>query len=285
MYLFFDSDVIINFLQKPKANYLANSLQDILDNKLASLLVPEQLKDELEKHVPEIAKVRKQQMRTYRKNASNLKYFFDEREAEEFERSLLLIDERKDEWDRFVDSVKSQIESLLEHEQAVLISNIPADLESASRRALSKSAPYIKNNNSIGDALILEAVLRFRKENPEGRLVFVTHNKNDYSDRECEQNIHSSLSEQFEEHKVEYSLTPIPIIEELQGKAVPESVKVNYLDYGPIVCVHSSEFPSDCVRCGSALQYTGYKMRYGNAGHVYTCIDCATEHMDVDPDY
>jgi len=285
VYLFFDSDVMISFIQKPKANYLAESLLEILDNKLAILLVPNQLRVELERNVPKIAKVRKQQMRTYRKHARHLKYFLEDQENEEFDRLLELMDERKERLDKFVNTIESQIECLLEHEQSISIDNIPLDFESASRRALIKSAPYIRNVNSIGDALLLEAVLRFRKENTEGRFVFVTHNKHDYSDSNCEANIHSTLAKQFQEYQIEYSLTPIPIIEELQKKDVPESVKVSYLDYGPIVFVHSAEFPSGCVRCGGTMEYTGYKVRYGSAGHVYTCVDCATEHMAVDPDY
>jgi hypothetical protein len=103
------------------------------------------------------------------------------------------------------DSVR-RIEALLD--RAKLVETSEAVLLRAARRALERKAPFHKEKNSIGDAILMEIyrdVLIARP--PNTTCAFVTHNKHDFSNMGGdERHPHPDLSDLFPDSKSIYSL-------------------------------------------------------------------------------
>ena len=77
----------------------------------------------------------------------------------------------------------------------------------ATQRAIDKKAPFHLSKNSINDAIIIESYLEYKLKNKsqEFKLIFVTHNKNDFSLKSGNQKIpHKDLSNIFDSSKSQY---------------------------------------------------------------------------------
>ncbi len=77
----------------------------------------------------------------------------------------------------------------------------------ATQRAIDKKAPFHLSKNSIGDAIIIESFVDYKVKNEVQiqKLVFVTHNKNDFSVRNGNQKLpHEDFKEIFDNAKSQY---------------------------------------------------------------------------------
>lgn len=80
----------------------------------------------------------------------------------------------------------------------------------AAQRAIDKKAPFHLSKNSMGDSLIIESYLHFKIENQsqEFKLMFVTHNKNDFSLINGNQKKpHQDLAKIFDSSKSHYYIS------------------------------------------------------------------------------
>ncbi|WP_299160922.1 PIN domain-containing protein [uncultured Tenacibaculum sp.] len=77
----------------------------------------------------------------------------------------------------------------------------------ATQRAIDKKAPFHLSKNSIGDAIIIETFSDYKARNQaqEFKLIFVTHNKNDFSLKKGNHKLpHEDLEEIFDSSKAQY---------------------------------------------------------------------------------
>jgi len=77
----------------------------------------------------------------------------------------------------------------------------------ATQRAIDKKAPFHLSKNSIGDAIIIESFSDYKEKNKaqEFKLIFVTHNKNDFSLKNGNQkNPHQDLVGIFDSPRAQY---------------------------------------------------------------------------------
>lgn len=77
----------------------------------------------------------------------------------------------------------------------------------ATQRAIDKKAPFHLSKNSINDAIIIESYLEYKLKNEaqEFKLIFITHNKNDFSLKDGNQKLpHEDLSNIFNSSKSQY---------------------------------------------------------------------------------
>ena len=285
-YIFFDSCVLLSFLQNHKVEPMLSNTIDILDKEIARLLVPDQLRLEIDRNKERIIESRKAAIRTYRKHASNLKTLLDDSQITSLDKILAAVDQNIPNWDGKSDYLLGKLEKILNHKNALKIKTIDQDILLASKRALEKKAPFIKNKNSFGDALLIESILRFQRETAVESIYFVTLNTEDFSDTSERLKVHPDLSEIFEEMKIHYSINPPEIIEHLLSIKIPPVIKEIYAtDIGPMIQMYSDEFPDLCIRCGGNLVNSGYKVMFGSAGQTACCINCGTFHMSLDPNY
>jgi len=80
----------------------------------------------------------------------------------------------------------------------------------AAQRAIDKKAPFHLSKNSMGDSIIIESYLDFKvkNESQEFKLIFVTHNKTDFSLRNGNQKKpHEDLSDIFDSTKSQYYIS------------------------------------------------------------------------------
>ena len=77
----------------------------------------------------------------------------------------------------------------------------------AIQRAIDKKAPFHLSKNSINDAIIIESYLEYKlkNESQEFKLIFITHNKNDFSLKNGNQKLpHEDLANIFNSSKSQY---------------------------------------------------------------------------------
>ena len=284
-FIFFDSCVLLSLLQNKKMEPMLSSILEILDKGVTGLLVPEQLQNEIQRNKNRIVESRKNAIRTYRKHAGNLKPLLDDGLLKSLDEILAVVDKRIPDWDGKSDVLLEKLDKILDHKNTTIIPTTDQELLLASKRALNKKAPFVKNKNSIGDALLIESVLKFQRENNSETIYFVTLNTEDFSDNSDKRKVHSDLSPIFESMNIQYSINPTEIIEQLLSIQMPEEIKTMFEDMGHMVQIYSDEFPPSCVRCGGNLIHSGYRVLFGCAGISASCDKCGTIHMSLDPDY
>lgn len=288
MRLLLDTCVWFNFLESEKTLEVLQDIEKLLNESKIDLIVPEQVIVELDRNSEKVLKSQKSRIETYRKHAAKLKKVITEP-------NLKALDEILKETDAAIPALKAEcdevfalVKKVISHKNAKLI-NITDDIKiKATDRGLLKKAPFNKGaKNSMGDAVILEAALKYQRENGNDKLYFVTLNNEDFSDSTNRKIPHKDIEGDFSATNIVYSILPGDIIEEIANIPVSteakESFRLTYSDnYMPI---WSNEVPKSCYECGGELQDIGYRVMRGYAGDIYICKNCGMMHQILDSSY
>ncbi|MFV8345151.1 PIN domain-containing protein [Flavobacterium sp. ZB4P13] len=95
----------------------------------------------------------------------------------------------------------------------------------ATQRAIDKKAPFHLSKNSIGDALIIESYLDYKMKNEtqEFGLMFITHNKNDFSLKNGNQKEpHEDFSQIFDSNKSQYFINLTEALKSVNSELINE---------------------------------------------------------------
>lgn len=139
-------------------------------------------------------------------------------------------------------------------------------------RALAKTAPFHRNNNSAADALIIEAALAFAKVDRHGQpFLLLTHNTDDFSDPKDTRKPHPDLAPEFTTHRIGYMTNAGAMLHEVQaGLIAPEVVE-------RVERVMASNTPDEgaCRSCGALARGHWRRSQYGGglSWHM-TCGSC-----------
>jgi hypothetical protein len=226
--LFFDSNVWLRFIEEEKTAYLAKEVLKLITSGQVKLLVPDQLHAELERHMDRVLTTKKEGLNTYVKHAKGLAPLLDEAERPNLDRLCGLAEKKIPEFSMQYDETYRVIQDILANNKAVHISTSPAVKIAALDRALNKKAPFTRDKNSSGDAVLLEAVLGFQEENSKDSLYFVTLNSKDFSNGSNPKEPHDDLRDTFVRLNIRYSILPADVIEELGKIVVPPEVKNSF---------------------------------------------------------
>lgn len=127
-----------------------------------------------------------------------------------------------------------RIEELIAKSERIIISD-EIKLR-ATQRAIDKKAPFHSSKNSIGDAIIIESFLVYKIRNAvqEPKLIFVTHNTNDFSVKNGNQkNPHEDLAEVFDSPKSQYFINLPEALNSINPELVEEIEFDNDWDFEP----------------------------------------------------
>ena len=127
-----------------------------------------------------------------------------------------------------------RIEELLEKSQKI---NITDEIKlRATQRAIDKKAPFHLSKNSIGDAIIIESFADYKVKNQvqEFKLIFVTHNKNDFSLKNGNQKLpHEDLEDIFDTPKTQYFINLPEALNSINAELVEHIEFENDWDFEP----------------------------------------------------
>lgn len=224
-FLFFDSNVWLNFIENEKTAYLAKEVLKLITSGQVNLLVPDQLTAELERNMDRVLDGKKEGVKTYVKHAKRLASLLDDAELPNLDRLCGLAEKKIPEFSMQFDETYRVIREILANDKVVHISTSPAIKLAAADRGLNRKAPFTKDKNSCGDAVLLEAVLTFQKEKSGDPLYFVTLNVHHFSNNSNPKEPHDDLRDTFALLNIRYSISPGDMIEELGKIVVPPEVK------------------------------------------------------------
>ena len=94
----------------------------------------------------------------------------------------------------------------------------------AAQRALENKAPFHRNRNSMGDAILIETYSECVKNSlPDDYFLFVTHNKKDFSHPEGDDNLpHPEIAESFDDNKSFYFLNLATALQTVEPELISE---------------------------------------------------------------
>ena len=127
-----------------------------------------------------------------------------------------------------------RIEELLEKSEKIPISD-KIKLRAA-QRAIDKKAPFHLAKNSIGDAIIIESYLEYKLKNESQvfRLIFITHNKNDFSLVGGNHKLpHLDLAKIFDSPKSQYFINLLEALNSVNPELVEDIEVENDWFYEP----------------------------------------------------
>jgi hypothetical protein len=200
-----DTCVWLDLAKDPKQHPLVELLIDLINSGEVEVIIPFIVFDEFKRNKNRIVKESTQSL------ASNLK-----RVREAFEK--FGNPESRDSAIQELDNINYKIPRLGEAVSDAIqnISNIMKGVEKvkisdlvklrAAERAVNRVAPFHRGKNSMNDAMILECFFDVVK-NQSGsgaRFIFITHNKNDFSDPLNEIEPHPDFSRMFSKIKCRY---------------------------------------------------------------------------------
>ncbi|MBJ7949995.1 PIN domain-containing protein [Bacillus cereus group sp. N24] len=239
IYMFLDTCVWINNADKGSFDLFAK-LADLNEQKDAILLIPEQLRKEWDKN-------KREKLIINKRNEFNDMF----KKTKKFRDIMITDNEKKMQLDTLITEAESVITEQIEYVNEGTISLIDQILDlgapintndeiklAATDMALQSMAPFHKNKNSMGDALLFQSLIDKLKEEKDAILYFVTDNKADFSEDKDRApfKMHPDLLNMAQKHGIEirYSLelskTIDEIIEVVTDKEYLDECKKKYED-------------------------------------------------------
>lgn len=222
--LLIDTCVWLDMAKTDKGEKIINLLEEFIKENEISLLIPEIILSEFNRNKDRIAADAKKSVASHFKKVREMVFAHGNKKTKsKILAELNNIDHKIPVLGDMANYSISRIEKLLY--QAEII-NVTDEIKlRATQRAIDKKAPFHLSKNSIGDALIIECYLDYKIKNvaQEFGLIFVTHNKNDFSLRNGNQKEpHEDLKFIFDSPKSQYFINLTEALNSINSELIDE---------------------------------------------------------------
>lgn len=276
IFIFVDTCVWINCADKGNFEFFTK-LMDLHLHRDAILLIPEQLKVEWNRNKEEtLVTTKKNELNDMLKKTIKFRDIMIT-DPEKKNELTNLIQQAEDVINQQIEYINREIISLIDEilNNGVLIKTTDTIKIAAADMALQKKAPFGKNKNSMGDAILYQSLISFLKSYNKPVLYFVTDNKADFSEsKEVPNKMHPDLLELVKKDEIElhYSLDLRNALDEIFTR-VTDQEYVNSLEESYNEKYHTN-FKNRCKKCnGRMLQHE--KDWDGTGNLIYfKCEDC-----------
>lgn len=217
-----DTCVWLDLAKTSKYEKLVNLLDQLVEDWQVSLVIPEIIISEFQNNKNRIVVDAGKNLSSYFEKVRDT--IFDYGDEKNKKAIMSHLDEFTSKIPTFGESVLNsvqKIEKLLS--QAEIIQTTDEILLRASKRALHKRAPFHLSKNSIGDAIIIESYIDYivQNESQDCKFMFVTHNKNDFSLKNGNQNIpHEDIADAFDSSKSFYFINLVDALNEINPELI-----------------------------------------------------------------
>lgn len=284
-----DTCVWLDTATSSEGEFLLSELAKLLDEGAVRLLLPEIVVAEVNRHKGTIADRHANSLRGRLKDAKEIVRLISSspikesviHEIEEVRKAIL---ERKEGWSTMV----RKIEELLEHGAAVRLPTTDEVLLRAAQRGIEKRAPFNSGKNSTADAVIWEwfvhHVVCHDASLSSDRLIFVTHNTTEFSNRTDKRRPHPDLIHLFTTTAAVYCTNLAEALNSIRPGLVPAAVVDRLADERDAYpqCPHCYEgflLPLGYERLPEGLVW---HMRCENCGSKFSPLP--DDHADARPD-
>jgi len=222
-----DTCVWLDLAKDPKQHPLIALVIDLINSGEVEVIIPSIVFDEYKRNRSRIVKESTQSLVSNVKRVREALEKFGNPESKD---SVILeldnINYKIPHLGEAVSEAIQNIDNIMGYAEKMKISD-QAKLNAADR-AVNRIAPFHKGRNSMNDAMILECFFEVVKnKNSNGvRFVFVTHNKNDFSNPLNELEPHPDFSRMFSKIKCRY----VTKLSEALNKIRPDLVTVSMIE-------------------------------------------------------
>ena len=219
-----DTCIWLDIAKTDKGEKIINLLEEFIKEEEISLLVPEIILEEFNRNKERIASEAKKNVASQFKKVRELVFTHGNKETKnKILTELNNIDQKIPVLGDMAHHSISRIEELFHGAEII---NITDEIKlRATQRAIDKKAPFHLSKNSIGDALIIESYLDYKVKNSaqEFGLIFITHNKNDFSLKNGNQKQpHEDLKEIFDSPKSQYFINLTEALNSISSELINE---------------------------------------------------------------
>ena len=282
--LFIDTCVWIKLLQEMKNEEIFQNLHKLTTEGTIRIIVSEQLLLEYERNKQRVAQSRIESLKSSIKKIRWFGNILDENQYKNLNICLDSYEENLGKISADYDKLSNLCDEIFNSENTIRLKTTDEILLKAANRAVNKQWPFMKNKNSIGDAIHYETVISFKESKQEDKLYFITDNFHDFSGKKAE-NPHPDIKDSFDQLNIDYILNFPKLIEELTNIPLSEDVKTSYHTFMGYQLILTNERPVKCTSCNSELNYQGYNVQHGLAGTRWTCPQCETIYIALDDSY
>jgi hypothetical protein len=276
IFIFVDTCVWINCADKGNFEFFTK-LIDLHLHYDAILLIPEQLKDEWNRNNEEtLVTTKKNELNDMLKKTIKFRDIMinDPVKKEELTN---LIRQAEDVIAQQIEYINRETIALIDQilDTGVLIKTTDNIKIAAADMALQKKAPFGKNKNSMGDAILFQSLISYLKPYNKPILYFVTDNKADFSEsNEIPNKMHPDLLEFAEENEIElhYSLDLRNTLDNIFTRVTDQDY-VNFLEESYNEKYHTN-FKNRCEKCNGRMLQN--EKKWDGMGNLiyYECENC-----------
>lgn len=200
-----DTSVWLDLVKDRSQHHLIKVLEQLISEKEIELVVPEIIVAEFNRNKARIVKESGQSLSSHFKRVKDAIELFGEVDSKASVLTQLNnIDFKIPLLGESASPAIKKIEEILKKSKPFKVST--AAKVKAVDRATQKLAPFHRQKNSINDALLIESYAEFvsDKHSKASRFMFITHNKNDFSDPTDEREPHPDFRKFFSKIKSRY---------------------------------------------------------------------------------
>ena len=229
--LLVDTCVWLDLAKDYREQPIISALEDLIQNNRLKLIIPSVVLDEFARNKAKIAEEAKRGLQShFRLVRDAVNRFGDEESKVKTIAALHEVDHAIAMKSAAVNGSLIRIENILASAPTLPIST--AVKQRVTERALAKLAPYHREKNSVGDAILIEIYAEELAANRDmkARYAFVTHNTKDFSEANGDRRKpHGDLVEMFTPPRSTYSISIIDLIREVDADLLDEHVfEVSY---------------------------------------------------------
>ncbi len=249
-----DTCVWIEMAGDPQAGEIASRLEGLIATTHFRLVVPDVVREEYARHKAGCSeKLAKRLSARVKETIQHVRDYADGEGKPALLAGLEAFSGRVADVSNAAARAADRIQALLDHPETRRLETTDEILRRAARRGYEKQAPFVGNQNSTADAIILESFLGFFARHEAGRCTFsfVTLDKSGFAAPKDRREPHPELGEPFADGRIKYSINLADEINRLievlppaprqEKKPLPEAVVRHVAEwqahrYDPVVC-------------------------------------------------
>lgn len=255
-----DTCVWLDLAKDSEQQPLLVILDELIERKEVSLLVPETIISEFDSNKERIIKESgKSLSQIFKRVKEAVDKFGDQKKKKAVLEQLNNIDHKIPTLGGFTTDSIIRIEGLLRKSEIISITD--SIKLRASERAILKKAPFHKNKNSFNDAVIIETYAECIKDKKSSghRFAFITHNKHDFSAfAENEKYPHADIKSYFSKIKSLYFIKLSDALHRIRPDLVSEIRFENEFHFEPRTLSEMLEAEDELI---NKIWYDRHKVR------------------------
>ena len=234
VYILMDSCVWLDLAKDDKKKSLLDVIHALKENKKIELIIPQIVRDEFNKNKDRVAEEGVRSLKAAIRRAGDAIHLVGNPRKKKS-----VFGELRDVELKVARMGESALESLNLVEdlftKETIIPTSSTSLVKAAQRGVEKKAPFHRSKNSTSDAVLIESYGECIEQHnkPKDRFLFITHNKNDFSDPKDDRLPHADLASFFSDNKSGYSINLAASLKKIAPRLVTRTMMEAEFEFIP----------------------------------------------------